>query len=56
MNRNAYFVTKSKEKLIKEEDYYFDQNGRMVFTEAYHIKRGFCCKNDCKHCPYNFIK
>ncbi|MGY0040840.1 DUF5522 domain-containing protein [Pedobacter sp. NJ-S-72] len=24
----------------------------MVFTEAYHRKRGYCCKNGCKHCPW----
>ncbi|WP_297817592.1 DUF5522 domain-containing protein [Segetibacter sp.] len=25
-------------------------------TEKYHLKRGFCCGNGCKHCPYNFEK
>lgn len=24
----------------------------MVMTEAYHLKRGYCCKNKCRHCPY----
>ena len=33
-------------------DYSIDELGRFVFTEAYHLKRGYCCKNDCKHCPY----
>lgn len=33
-------------------DYYIDLNGNLVFTEAYHIKRGYCCENGCKHCPY----
>ncbi|HYI78124.1 MAG TPA: DUF5522 domain-containing protein [Chryseolinea sp.] len=28
----------------------------MVFTEAYHLKRGYCCKNRCRHCPYEFKK
>jgi len=32
-------------------DYYLD-DGFVVFTEKYHIKRGYCCKNKCKHCPY----
>jgi len=49
-------VSKSKEKLVKGEDYYFLKNGLMVFTEVYHLQRGFCCKNECKHCPYNFRK
>jgi hypothetical protein len=25
-----------------------------VFTEKYLLKRGYCCKNGCKHCPYGF--
>jgi hypothetical protein len=24
----------------------------LVFTGAYHQKRGFCCGNGCRHCPY----
>ena len=39
-----------------EQDYYFNENGLMVFTEQYHLKRGYCCKNGCKHCPYDFKK
>lgn len=25
---------------------------RVVFTSLYHIERGECCGNKCKHCPY----
>jgi hypothetical protein len=39
-----------------EPDFYFDESGLMVFTEAYHLKRGHCCKNGCRHCPYGFKK
>jgi hypothetical protein len=35
-------------------DYYLLADGRLVFTEAYHLKRGYCCGNGCKHCPYNY--
>ena len=35
-----------------QEDYYFNEEGLLVFTEAYHIKRGYCCGNNCRHCPY----
>lgn len=38
------------------EDYYFNEDGLMVFTRAYHLKRGKCCKNKCKHCPWNYGK
>lgn len=34
------------------EDFYFE-NGFMVFTEAFHKKRGYCCGNGCRHCPYD---
>nr|WP_242692316.1 DUF5522 domain-containing protein [Aridibaculum aurantiacum] len=27
----------------------------MVLTEKYHLERGSCCGNGCRHCPYNFI-
>jgi hypothetical protein len=42
--------------LIAEIDYYINQDGNFVFTEKYHRQRGFCCKNQCKHCPWNFKK
>jgi hypothetical protein len=40
-------------KLIEGEDFYFEK-GLMVFTERYLLKRGFCCQNGCRHCPYGF--
>ncbi len=33
------------------EDYYFE-GPNLVFTEAYHLKRGSCCGSGCRHCPY----
>ena len=36
---------------LAPEDYYFD-GPYMVFTAAYHEKRGYCCNSDCRHCPY----
>ncbi|MGA3048697.1 MAG: DUF5522 domain-containing protein [Terracidiphilus sp.] len=38
---------------LEPEDYYFE-GPYMVFTEAYHLKRGFCCGSGCRHCPYGF--
>ena len=32
-------------------DYYFEDEF-MVFTAWFHLKRGHCCKNKCRHCPY----
>lgn len=41
--------------LIKGEDYYINSDGKYVFTKEYHLKRGYCCGNKCKHCPYNWV-
>jgi hypothetical protein len=40
--------------LIENIDYYLDGDGNLVFTEAYHLKRGYCCKNKCKLCPWKY--
>jgi hypothetical protein len=37
--------------LLEEEDYYMD-GPYLVFTEAYHLKRGYCCGSGCRHCPW----
>ena len=34
-----------------QPDYYFE-NGLLVYTAAYHLKRGSCCGSGCRHCPY----
>jgi hypothetical protein len=36
---------------LDPEDYYMER-GLIVFTEAYHLKRGYCCGSGCRHCPW----
>jgi hypothetical protein len=36
---------------LQTEDYYYE-GPNMVFTAAYHLKRGYCCGSGCRHCPY----
>ncbi|MEC8458713.1 MAG: DUF5522 domain-containing protein [Bacteroidota bacterium] len=43
-------------KELDPEDFYKTEQGYIVFTEKYHIKRGYCCQNGCKHCPYGYDK
>ena len=43
---------KQKDENGISRDYYFE-NGLMVMTEQYHLKRGACCGSKCRHCPYN---
>ena len=42
-------------KIDPKSDYYFNSEGKLVFTEYYHKKRGTCCGNGCLHCPYQHI-
>lgn len=46
--------TDSSKKTDKEvqDQFYYLENGLMVFTEKYHLQRGYCCGNKCRHCPY----
>ena len=44
-------IEKIKEA-FEDKDFYIE-NGFYVFTEKYHLKRGYCCKNGCRHCPYS---
>jgi len=35
-----------------EGDHYYKEDGLFVFTELYHINRGYCCGSGCRHCAY----
>ncbi len=41
-----------KEINSEGEDLWYYENGLMVFTANYHLKRGYCCGSTCRHCPY----
>ena len=41
-----------KGSLAEEKDYYIE-NGAFVFTAGYLRRRGYCCNNGCRHCPYH---
>ena len=45
-----------KKNPLAPEDFYNSEEGYIVFTEKYHLKRGYCCKSGCKHCPYGYDK
>ena len=46
----------SKIDKLDKDEYYHSSEGYVIFTEKYHLKRGYCCKSGCKHCPYGFDK
>jgi len=35
-------------------DFYME-DGKMVLTSWFHLKRGNCCGSGCRHCPYGHI-
>lgn len=43
------------DELVLGEDYYIE-NGCWVFTAKFLLKRGFCCRSGCRHCPYGFVR
>jgi len=42
--------------MARDEDGYLDPiTGYFVMTRGYHLRRGDCCGNRCRHCPYGHI-
>ncbi len=37
---------------LEEGIHYYMEEERVIFTALAHIKRGQCCGNGCRHCPY----
>ncbi len=41
----------AKREFIEGVDYYIE-NGLVVYTGRYLMRRAFCCGNQCRHCPF----
>ena len=41
-------------KLVENEHFYYNEDGYIVFTEKYHLAKGNCCGNGCRHCPFDY--
>lgn len=37
-------------------DFYYNDDGYLVLTAAFLLKRGYCCGNGCRNCPYDYEK
>jgi hypothetical protein len=37
--------------LVEGEDFYWE-GAVMVFTARFLLRRGYCCENGCRNCPY----
>jgi hypothetical protein len=40
------------EQTVEGIDFTMNKDGYRVMTEFYLVKRGYCCSNGCKNCPY----
>jgi hypothetical protein len=38
---------------MEEGKDYYKENGYRVLTERFLARRGWCCSNQCRHCPYS---
>ena len=45
-------VSNSETQKEKEGLYYYFEGGYRVYTSLYHRERGFCCRQGCRHCPF----
>ncbi len=41
------------EQTVEGVDFILNPDGYRVMTELYLVKRGYCCSNGCKNCPYS---
>ncbi|MCU1289871.1 MAG: hypothetical protein JWN60_2100 [Acidobacteria bacterium] len=56
MNRDAkQKKEKEKPEFLEGTDFYYEK-GLMVLTGHFLRKRGYCCRNNCRHCPYTLEK
>ena len=40
----------------KDQETYIDpESGYQVLTSQAHLKRGTCCGNSCRHCPFEYV-
>lgn len=33
--------------------HYYKEISNIIFTEIFHMQRGQCCGNGCRHCPFD---
>jgi len=33
--------------------HYYLEGDRVIFTALFHLERGQCCQNYCRHCPFD---
>ena len=49
---DKFKTTESFNDTHQENEDYYMENGYRVMTATFLTKRGYCCANGCRHCPY----
>ncbi len=49
------FTLSDGEELPVEGRDYTIEDGLLVFTRGYHLRRGICCGSGCRHCPFGQV-
>lgn len=50
-NKDQISKTDAEPEFKEGADYYFE-DGLMVLTAHFLLKRGYCCNSGCRNCPY----
>jgi len=50
--RSQIALLEKENALVENVDFLYNNEGLIVFTKWYHLKRGYCCNNNCQNCPY----
>ena len=48
---DSHDVTETKNTFVEGVDFYYEGD-LMVVTRAFLLRRGYCCENGCRHCPF----
>jgi len=51
LRSNQRTIVTSPDPPVEGEDFYWEGEA-MVFTQRFHLRRGYCCDSSCRHCPY----
>ena len=51
-----FYQFPTQKEMFIEGLHYYIENDNWVFTELYHMLRGYCCQSGCRHCAYGFKK
>ena len=46
------------EKAVSEKEFWYNapDTGQRVLTAYFLCHRGYCCRSNCRWCPYGFVK